>query len=137
MPYGELTGIQGLRERAETLSRNSAASQQSFAAEIAGTVDAEPLFQLVSRMDKRAAGKPNASNRQEHTNAFCLARDHRYAHRSRRWLLARALAGDMERAYQQWAAFLRTNYTTRPELIELLDQDVRQIVHKSAEEVLR
>jgi hypothetical protein len=137
MAIGQLTGVRGLQTWRFTQAIISAKSQNVFASEVAGTLDGKPLVKVASAIDAVAAKKQNASWRQEHTDAYCLARDFKYAHRSRKWLAAKALRTTCDHAYEEYASFLRENVILQPELDKLPGKDVAVLAATPFSDILK
>lgn len=137
MAIGQLTGVRGLQTWRFTQAVISAKSQNVFASEVAGTLDGKSLTSVASAIDAVAAKEQNAAWRQEHTDAYCLARDFKYAHRSRKWLSAKALRTTCDHAYEEYSSFLRENVILQPELAKLPGQDVAVLAEKPFSDILK
>jgi hypothetical protein len=136
MPWGSVTGVRALQRWKRTLAFIGAKVQNAFAAELAGSLSGASLTQNTKDLDGKAAAEQNSRWRQEHTDAYCLARDHRYGRRSRRWLFARSLGSDMDHAYWVWVVFNRENGIVVPEIAQMPSQDPNALAEKPYNEIL-
>ena len=137
MPLGQTTGVRSLQQLRQAQAFVNAKAQNVFISEVAGTVNGDILFSTVSAIDQTAAKAQNATWRQEHTDSYCLARDFRYGHRSRKWLFARGLHSRFDHAYQQWAVFVTTNLTTNPSIKQMTGQDVNKLAEQPYDKTLK
>lgn len=115
----------------------NAKSQNVFVSEVAGSINGDVLFSVTGKIDLTAAKAQNATWRAEHTDSYCLARDFRYGHRSRKWLFARGLRSRFDAAFQQWAVFVTTNLTTNPSIRTLTSQDVNKLAEQAFSTTLK
>lgn len=136
MPFGQVTGVRSLQDLRYLQAFIAATTQNLFSAELAGTINGKVLFDVAAEIDKVAAKKQDASWRQEHTDAYCVARDFRYAHRSRKWLFAKALSSDFDRAYALWQSFVQENFVTQPQIAKMPGEDVNALADKPFNQVL-
>lgn len=136
MAYGQTSGVRSLQIWRFTQAFIAAKTQNIFAAEVAGSLDGKSLLQVAAEIDKVAAKKQNASWRQEHTDAYALARDFRYGHRSRKWLFAKALRTRFDQSYDGWRSFQRENVILHPEVDKLPKQDIVALANAKFSETL-
>lgn len=136
MAYAQTSGVRGLQVWRFTQDFISAKAQNVFSAEVAGSVTGKELLSVVAEIDKVAATKQNSSWRQEHTEAFALARDFRYGHRSRKWLFAKALRTRCDQAYEGWMSFLRENVILHPSISKLPKRDIVALSNAKFSETL-
>ncbi len=92
------------------------------------------LPQLVDALDRQAAVDQTARMRQEHTDAYCLQRDHFYGRRSRKWLYTQAAASQVERNYGVWLSFIRLN--SNIQLTKFTTQDPDSLSRQSPAQLL-
>lgn len=138
MPIGQTTGVRSLQDLKYLQAFIAATVQNRFIAEAAGSLTGDNLFKVASDLDKVAAENQNATWRQEHTDAYCLARDFRYGRRSRKWLMAKALATDFDHAYNLWMSFVTENWVTNQATIApLLKQEANYLADLPFDKVLK
>ena len=111
--------------------------QNLFAAEQAGSFKGQSLDKVTHDMDPYAAKNLDARWRMEHADAYCLARDHRYGRRSRRWLQARAIHTQLSEDYAEWTAFVRENDVVAPDIDKLPTLDSNTLATKPFEEIMK
>lgn len=136
MPIAQTTGVRGLQSFKLTQAFVEAKAQNSFIAEVEGSLNGENLFKVAKQIDQVAAKQQNARWRQEHTDAYCLARDFRYGRRSRKWLFAKAIRTRFDSAYTSWSGFVQENILVQPDVAQLTKQDINKLVNESFSEVL-
>lgn len=108
----------------------AATVQNRFVAEVAGSVNGAGLFTVAEEIDKVAASKQDATWRQEHTDAYCLARDFRYGRRSRKWLFAKALSSDFDSAYHLWLSFVTENLVVQPQIKNMPSSSINSLAEQ-------
>lgn len=136
MPYGQTTGVRALVDHALT-SAEAQGGQQRFVAETVGDGKGAGLLLVLKALDEKYARSRNATYQQEYIAAYALARDFRYARRSRRWLLGRVVQNRFDRACNTWTSFLRENLTLDPSLEKLVARDINELVNEDFSKTLK
>jgi hypothetical protein len=135
--WSQTTGTRALQRWKLCMAFIKAKAQNMFEAELAGSFKAASLDEVTSGIDQVTADEQNARWKMEHAEAYCLARDHRYGRRSRRWLYARALATKLDSAYVEWGAFVRENDLSNPDISQLPAEDFNTLSQKTYQEVMK
>lgn len=109
---GEITAVRAFKLLKSLKLYVASTISRPWFSEQTSNVQGTDLLPVIGRLDITTAKEQTARFQQEHTDAFCLARDVRYSNRSRRWLFTKAIQSRYDGCYEQWASYVRENLTT-------------------------
>lgn len=136
MAYGQTLGARALVLLKRTIAALRGEVPWSFEAEIAGEAKGTGLTKLTHVVDAAAAQTAGTALGQERAEAYALARDFRYARRSRRWLIARGWQSRYDRAYVQWNRFTLECRKPWPAIAQMPDQDALALSERPFKDTL-
>ena len=109
MASGETTAARGLANWKRLVKYLKAEVLKPWFTERLSTFKGEEIIAVAHQQDKDVAITQVARLRMEHTDTFCVARDHLYARRYRKWLYSKAYWSKIDGNYELWAVFVREN----------------------------